>query len=141
MSLKVSYVNEMPFLKVPVRRIYEIPECVCKIVNGKWGKCVGIFLKESPPSVRESFEKIEEKLRDIADENRSELYYQLRENYNDFERTELKLVKNDVFWGKFQSITASPKMKAKVRIMVNHLFFSPLRVSISCSVIKIQKVK
>ena len=140
MSLKVQYVNEMPFVKVPVGRIYELPECVCKIVNGKWGKCVGVFLKESPPSVRESLEKIEEKLRDIADENRSELYYQLRENYYDFERTELKLIKNDVFWGKFQSIATSPKMKARVRIMVTHLFFSPLRVSISCSVSRIQKV-
>ena len=118
-----------------------IPECVCKIVNGKWGKCVGVFLKESPPSVREKLEKIEEELGDIADQNRSELSYRLRENYYDFERTELKLVKNDVFWGKFQQIaSASPKMKARVTFAVNHLFFSPLRVSISCSVIGIQKV-
>ena len=140
MSLKVSYVNGMPFVKVPVNYVYEIPECVCKIVNGKWGKCVGIFLKESPPSARERLEKIEVELRDLADENRSELFYRLRENYYDFERTELKLIKNDVFWGKIQSISTSLKMKAKVRILIHHLFFSPVRVSISCSVSRIQKV-
>ena len=66
MSLKVSYVNGMPFVKVPFAISWHLPECVCKIVDGQFGVSVGIFINESPPSVREKIEDLERLIQKFA---------------------------------------------------------------------------
>ena len=141
MSLKVKYVNGMPFVKFPLLRNCFIPECTCKIFNSKFGISVGVFLNESPPSVKNQLERLELEFRNIACKIKPKLELLFEDRYYDFELEELKLIKNGIFWGKFDFFPkVNEKMKASVAFQINHIFFSSQKVSISCNVSRIRKL-
>ena len=138
MSLKVSYVKGMPFVKVPFGLSFNIPECVCKIVDGKFGVSVGIFMNESPPSVMEKIEKLESNIQHLASKVKKRVEDLLAEVDFELKVEDLKLIKNGILWGKYDGFfRRSPKMSKGVTFRINHIFFSELKVSISCNVLAI----
>ena len=138
MSLKVSYVKGMPFVKVPFRLCFNIPECVCKIFDRQFGVSVGIFMNESPPSVREKIEDLENKIHYLARKVKTRVKDLLAEVDFELKVEDLKLIKNGILWGKYDGFfRRSSKMKKGVALRINHIFFSELKVSISCNVLEI----
>ena len=123
----MSYVKGMPFVKVPFQCNFTIPKCTCKIFNGQFGVSAGVFLNESPPSVREKFELY---IRRLASKVQTRIEDLLDDEDFDFKLEELKLIKNGIFWGKYDFFPKSNgKMTASIVYRINHIFFSPKRVS------------
>ena len=137
MSLKVSYVNGIPFVKVPFQCNFTIPKCACKIFDGKFGVSAGVFLNESPPSVREKIEKIEFDIRRLASKVQTRIEDLLDDEDFHFKLEDLKLIKNDILWGKYLFPRSNGKMTASVVFKINHIFFSSEKVSISCEFLRI----
>ena len=138
MSYKVSYVKGMPFVKVPAGLSWHLPECVCKIVDGKFGVSVGIFINESPPRVREKIEDLERTIQCFARKVKTRVEDLLAEENFELKVEDLKLVKNGILWGKYDGfLRRNQKMKKSVTLRINHIFFSAQRVSISCNVLEI----
>ena len=139
MSLKVSYVKGMPFVKVPVQCHFTIPECTCKIFNGQFGVSAAVFLNESPPSVKEQVENIELFIKRLATKKQPIIEELLDEDFES-QVEKLKLIKNGILWGKTDFFpTSHSKMMASVVFRINHIFFSAQRVSISCNIVSIFK--
>ena len=136
MSLKVSYVNGMPFVKVPVGFCWHLSGCVCKIVEGKFGVSLAIFVNESPSHIKEKSEDLESKIRGLARKVKTRVEDLLE---GDFEKEveDLKLIKNGILWGKYDGFEQRSKMKRSVTLRINHIFFSEQRVSISCNVLEV----
>ena len=139
MSLKVNYVNGMPFVKYPFPLNVYIPECTCKIFNGKFGVSVGIFLNESPPSVMEKMKYYEFTFRRIAAREGSKIVDLLND---EGKLQEVKFIKNGMVWGKYDFLPfRNQKMKASLILQIEHIFFSMERVSISCKVLSLCKIQ
>ena len=139
MSLKVSYVRGMPFVKVPARCNFTIPKCACKIFSGQFGRSVGVFVNESSPSAREKVEEMVLFIKRLARNYQRRIEDLLEEDFEDKVK-ELKLIKNGILWGKTDLFPKShSKMMAGVVFRINHIFFSAQRVSISCNVVEIYK--
>ena len=133
----MSYVKGMPFVKVPFGISFSLPECVCKIVKGKFGVSLGIFINESPPSVREKIEDLEKNIQHFARKVKTRVENLLEEEDFELKVEDLKLIKNGILWGKYDGYWQSSKMKKSVRLRINHIFFSEQKVSISCNVLEI----
>ena len=137
MSLKVSYVKGMPFVKVPVGLCWHLSGCVCKIVDGKFGVSLAIFVNESHPSIKEKIEDLERKMCCLARKVKTRVEDLLEDDFES-EVKDLKMIKNGIFWVNYDScLRRNQKMKKSVTLRINHIFFSEQKVSISCNVLEI----
>ena len=126
MNLEVRKVNNMPFVKYPLKNNVSLPHCNCKLIRGKFGPSLAIFLDSSHPSVREKMEDVESKLQKLVRKIKPRIEAMLRVEYDE-EDLKVKLIKNGVVWAK---CPRNCEVKY-VSLWFSHIFFSECRISIS----------
>ena len=132
MRLKVQKVNGMPFVKVPLGWIITLYPCEVKLIEGKFGPSLAIFLDLCDPEIRVRMEEREDAVRAKIWEVKNEIGQMLGTDFDYDQIDAVRLIKGSVVWAKCpRRIFPKGHSKASIRLWFHHIFFSESRISIS----------
>lgn len=132
MRLNVQKVNGMPFVKFPLGHIMTLYPCNVKLIEGKFGPSLAIFLDQCEPEIRACIENREDQLRATIYGVKEKMESLLKTYYEHEQIDAVRLIKGSVFWAKCpRRIFPKGHRKASVKLWFHHIFFSESRISIS----------
>ena len=132
MRLQVQKVNGMPFVKVPLGYIITLYPCHVRLIEGRYGPSLAIFLETSVPEIRKRLEDMEDTCHAKIYEVKEKIERMLETHYEHEQIDEVRLIKSGVLWAKCpRRLFPKGHNKASIKLWFHHIFFSESRISIS----------
>ena len=125
-------VNGMPFVKVPLGWIITLYPCNVRLIEGKFGPSLAIFLDLCDPEIRVRLEDREDAVRAKIWEVKEKIESMLGTFFDYDQIDAVRLIKGSVVWAKCpRRIFPKGHSKASIKLWFHHIFFSESRISIS----------
>ena len=132
MRLQVQKVNGMPFVKVPMGYIITLYPCHVRLIEGRYGPSLAIFLETSVPEIRERLVDMEDRCHAKIYEVKEKIERMLETHYEHEQIDAVRLIKSGVLWAKCpRRLFPKGHRKASIKLWFHHIFFSESRISIS----------
>ena len=132
MRLQVQKVNGMPFVKVPLGYVMSLYPCDVRLIEGRYGPSLAIFLETSVPEIRKRLDDMEDKCRALIYNWKEKIERMLETHYEHEQIDAVRLIKSDVLWAKCpRRLFPKGHSKASIKLWFHHIFFSESRISIS----------
>ena len=132
MRLQVQKVNGMPFVKVPMGYIIALYPCHVRLIEGRYGPSLAIFLETSVPEIRERLVDMEDRCHAKIYEVKEKIERMLETHYEHEQIDAVRLIKSGVLWAKCpRRLFPKGHRKASIKLWFHHIFFSESRISIS----------
>ena len=125
-------VHGMPFVKVPLGHIMTLYPCNVRLIEGRFGPSLAIFLDQCEPEIRARLEDREDKLRAAIYDVKEQMESLLKTYYEHEQIDAVRLIKGSILWAKCpRRIYPKGHGKACIKLWFHHIFFSESRISIS----------
>ena len=132
MRLQVQKVNGMPFVKVPMGYVMSLYPCDVRLIEGRYGPSLAIFLETSDPEIRKRLEDREDAFRAEIYKVKEKIERMLETHYEHEQIDAVRLIKSGVLWAKCpRRLFPKGHRKASIKLWFHHIFFSESRISIS----------
>ena len=132
MRLEVRKVNGMPFVKVPLGYIMTLYPCNVRLIEGKFGPSLAIFLDQCDPEIRARLEDREDGFHAAIYKVKEQIERMLETHYEHEQIDAVRLIKGSVLWAKCpRRLFPKGHNKACIKLWFHHIFFSESRISIS----------
>ena len=132
MRLQVQKVNGMPFVKVPLGYVMSLYPCDVRLIEGRYGPSLAIFLETSDPEIRERLEDREDAFHAEIYKVKEKIERMLETHYEHEQIDAVRLIKSGVLWAKCpRRLFPKGHRKASIKLWFHHIFFSESRISIS----------
>ena len=100
MRLQVQKVNGMPFVKVPLGYVMSLYPCDVRLIEGRYGPSLAIFLETSDPEIRERLEDREDAFHAEIYKVKEKIERMLETHYEHEQIDAVRLIKSGVLWAK-----------------------------------------
>ena len=132
MRLQVQKVNGMPFVKVPLGYVMSLYPCDVRLIEGRYGPSLAIFLETSDPEIRVRLEDREDAFHAEIYKVKEKIERMLETHYEHEQIDAVRLIKSGVLWAKCpRRLFPKGHRKASIKLWFHHIFFSESRISIS----------
>ena len=132
MRLQVQKVNGMPFVKVPLGYVMSLYPCDVRLIEGRYGPSLAIFLETSDPEIRKRLEDREDAFHAEIYKVKEKIERMLETHYEHEQIDAVRLIKSGVLWAKCpRKLFPKGHRKASIKLWFHHIFFSESRISIS----------
>ena len=132
MRLQVQKVNGMPFVKVPLGYVMSLYPCDVRLIEGRYGPSLAIFLETSYPEIRKRLEDREDAFHAEIYKVKEKIERMLETHYEHEQIDAVRLIKSGVLWAKCpRRLFPKGHRKASIKLWFHHIFFSESRISIS----------
>ena len=132
MRLQVQKVNGMPFVKVPLGYVMSLYPCDVRLIEGRYGPSLAIFLETSDPEIRKRLEDREDAFHAEIYKVKEKIERMLETHYEHEQIDAVRLIKSGVLWAKCpRRLFPKGHRKASIKLWFHHIFFSESRISIS----------
>ena len=132
MRLQVQKVNGMPFVKVPLGYVMSLYPCDVRLIEGRYGPSLAIFLETSDPEIRKRLEDREDAFHAEIYKVKEKIERMLETHYDHEQIDAVRLIKSSVLWAKCpRRLFPKGHRKASIKLWFHHIFFSESRISIS----------
>ena len=132
MRLQVQKVNGMPFVKVPLGYVMSLYPCDVRLIEGRYGPSLAIFLETSDPEIGKRLEDREDAFHAEIYKVKEKIERMLETHYEHEQIDAVRLIKSGVLWAKCpRRLFPKGHRKASIKLWFHHIFFSESRISIS----------
>ena len=122
----------MPFVKVPLGYVMSLYPCDVRLIEGRYGPSLAIFLETSDPEIRKRLEDREDAFHAEIYKVKEKIERMLETHYEHEQIDAVRLIKSGVLWAKCpRKLFPKGHRKASIKLWFHHIFFSESRISIS----------